>query len=213
MVRQLLYHVQKITSSSSASVKIITNATLSLDASKGYINDSLIKSNLDKWYNSNLSKFNNVISDSVFCTDRDISSGLGYGASPTIYASYRRINNFSPSLICPLNDSFGVLTGNQKLSYSVGLITADEVNMAGGVYEIPNELYYLYTGFSYWTMSPGFLMSFGYAVSFNSLVKGTGAISGGAVNADNGVRPVINIKGDVSFTGTGTSLDPYVINF
>lgn len=53
----------------------------------------------------------------------------------------------------------------------------------------------------------------GYAVSFNSLVKGTGAISGGAVNADNGVRPVINIKGDVSFTGTGTSLDPYVINF
>ena len=36
----------------------------------------------------------------------------------------------------------------------VGLITADEVSMAGGITGAQNTLYYLYTGTNYWTMTP-----------------------------------------------------------
>ena len=40
-----------------------------------------------------------------------------------------------PTLSCSLNDSFNVegINGNGKLKYPIGLITADEVNMAGGI--------------------------------------------------------------------------------
>ena len=125
------------------------------------------------WYANNLSGYTSKISgSSVFCNNRQISSyhentytNEGYGSHPTMYG-YPRFwawngSSISPTLACPRNDDrFTVDSskGNGLLTAPVGLITADEVAMAGGRTGMQNTMYYLYTGHVYWTMSPSSLM-------------------------------------------------------
>ena len=100
--------------------------------------------------------------------------------------------------------------GNKSLNSPIGLITADEVAFAGGVYATTNTSYYLYTGSTYWTMSPFDFYSAGRARVFN--VDNDGRLNNGSVyGATPGVRPVINLKADTQFTGSGTSSDPFVV--
>lgn len=96
------------------------------------------------------------------------------------------------------------------MKYPVGLITADEVAMAGGVHGILNSDYYLCVSEWYWTMTPyGFKTTGSGASVFG--VAPTGEFSVPDVSGSNGVRPVINIASDVEITGSGTSSDPYVV--
>ena len=99
--------------------------------------------------------------------------------------------------------------GNKALDYPIGLITADEVAYAGGVWATTNTSYYLYTGQNYWTMSPSDF-SGSYAYVFN--VYSNGYLSNYGVDYTNGVRPVINLKADVTITGSGTSSNPYKVS-
>ncbi len=118
-----------------------------------------------------------------------------------------------PNLICSQNnDQFSVssTSGNGELTNPIGLITADEVNMAGGRTSAQNRLYYLYSGTSYWTMSPSYFNYWFYAVEF--FVASSGELTHGYVFYGFGVRPVINLdSSNLVFTGTGTMQDPYVI--
>ena len=99
---------------------------------------------------------------------------------------------------------------NDIYTTKVGLITADEVSMAGGVYGKNNRSYYLYTGQFYWTMSPYFFDGNGYANVF--YVYSTGRLGDGDVGGSDGVRPVLNLSADVTISsGDGTSSNPYVI--
>lgn len=100
---------------------------------------------------------------------------------------------------------------NKKLSKSIWLITTDEIAMAGGVYNIINKNYYLYTNQYYWTMTPyGFPED--VAVLF---VTANGSLdyyyAGDTMGNSLGVRPVINLSSKVTVTGSGTSEDPYSI--
>ncbi len=101
--------------------------------------------------------------------------------------------------------------GNGILQYPVGLITVDEVAMAGGKSTINNLNYYLYTGYSYWTMSPS---SFSSSASV-FFVGSSGSIDNGSgTNASfaQGVRPVINLKGSTTFSGgNGLVGSPFVV--
>ena len=124
-------------------------------------------------------------------------------------------SSISPSLNCPqANDKFSVTTtkGNGKMSNPVGLITADEVSMAGGKTGAQNTLYYLYTGTYYWTMTPSLFDSGGLASEFN--VNSSGELTRWSdVSFGSGVRPVVNLNTDnLTFTGTGTMQDPYVVS-
>ena len=93
---------------------------------------------------------------------------------------------------------------------SIGLIIADEVNMAGGRAGAQNRLYYLYSGATYWTMSPSHFSDWFSAVEL--YVTPAGEIAYSPVHNGYGVRPVINIDpSKITFTGTGTMQDPYVI--
>ena len=97
------------------------------------------------------------------------------------------------------------------LTSPVGLITADEVNMAGGMTSMVNSLYYLYTGTTYWTMSPSRFNSW---FSANELyVTSTGSLNGNPSTSNwYGVRPVINLSSEVLYSsGSGTETDPYKI--
>jgi len=43
-------------------------------------------------------------------------------------------------------------------------------------------------------------------------VNSNGSISNAYVSGTFGLRPVINLKADTIFTGSGTMTDPYVVN-
>ena len=108
----------------------------------------------------------------------------------------------------------GSSRGNKALTNPVGLITADEVSMAGGVYGQTNQSYYLYTNSAYWTMSPYlFNASFSFAFVFGVWSDGSlGNLNGRNVSNTIGVRPVINLSADVTAkSGNGTSSTPYEI--
>ena len=178
---------------------------------------------LDKWYTYNLLNYSSKLdANAGFCGDRTpstsktISNGLGGTKYITTYygAYIRLLTNKSPVLTC-LNEDFytsGTSSkGNKSLVYPIGLITADEVAMAGGVRTEANKDFYLYNNLDFWTISPS-CWEQGTVVSrsvfgFNS----NGILSNVDLTMEFGVRPVINLRADIELTGTGTMTDPYVV--
>ena len=180
--------------------------------------------------------------DTGFCNDRELADSDhgnyqgkgkgGYAKQQTAYAPVHRVWNSStsydttqePTLKCanPTRDLFtgqnskGATTkdgktilGNKKLTNPVGLITSDEVIYAGGFAGQNNNKYWLYTNKAYWTMSPSDF-SGSYAHVFR--VISSGFLGNDYVYSANGVRPVINLTADTTFTGTGASNNPYKVS-
>ena len=182
---------------------------------------STIKTTVDNWYKTNIvdAGYSDKVADVIYCNDRQIDTvsgygnALGYGTNQTAYMPrYRLYTNKSPILTCTnQNDRFTVedtSKGNGVLTYPVGLITADEVSMGGAVYGSSNSSYYLYTGSTYWTMSP-FLFNGSSAYEF--YVHSNGRIYNYFVYLPYGVRPVLSLKSDISVTGSGTQNDPFLV--
>ena len=210
-----LWHAQKYNSPTAMEVKVVTYASTSYEKAHANEVNSNIKVYLENWYKNNMMNVDNLISkDTIFCNNRKVyDSGNGYGLFDTIYSNQKIIDS-NPDLYCPQNnDKFSVTTtkGNGKMNNPVGLITADEVSMAGGITGAQNTLYYLYTGTNYWTMTPAHYYYYDLAHEF--YVVSTGGIgTWNMLHSEFGVRPVINLDTTkVTFTGTGTMQDPYVI--
>ena len=176
---------------------------------------STMKGTLDTWYKNNLTNYALYLADEIFCNDRNIKWGNGYLTTPTTtYGAYGRLyEKKTPSLKCAQdNDKFKVSNASAKLDYPISLITADEVAMAGGVWNTLNSNYYLYNGQYFWTLSPSFFSSnHSLAYVWNVLPSG-GLFDWRAVTGSYGTRPVINLKVDTLITkGDGTALNPYVV--
>lgn len=179
------------------------------------IHDSTIKTYIDEWYRTNLlgTEQEQYIADALFCNDRTFATtntGTGVGQSETIYRGY--FDNSITKLRCSQqNDRFTVndeVIGNGDLTYAIGLITADELVLAGG-YDTENVNYYLYTRGIYWSMSPG-------GVSDNASIRvyfgdGYTSLHSNVSYTSRGVRPVINLKPDSLKLGDGTANNPYTI--
>ena len=132
-------------------------------------NNSTIKAYIDNWYKTNIVGTANeqYIADNIFCNDRSLAqnnSGTGTGTSVTYYRWYNgpwESNGYNTKmkLTCPQkNDAFTVsdtTNGNGALTYPVGLLSTDEIVLAGGWNE-ENSGYYLYSGQSWWASSPYF---------------------------------------------------------
>ena len=184
-----------------------------------------IKSYLDAWYEININgtDYEDYITDTIFCNDRQLRSevggaatGTGFGTSETYYAAiYRLSTTKTPSLKCNnQNDRFttinynnAIVPGNNKLTYPIGLLTADEGALAGLKYYTNNSTNYLYTNLIFWTMSPSYFSG--------SIAKVWDVSSGGYIHDDKvsfawGVRGVLNLASNTPITGIGTTLDPYV---
>ena len=182
-------------------------------------NNSTIKTYLDTWYENNIKGTTNeqYIADNIFCNDRSFASnntGTGAGTSQTNYRWYSFtsvVNNNKMMLICPQkNDAFTVNDtnkGNGALTYGIGLVTTDEGVLAGG-WNSENSKYYLYSGQTYWEMSPAFFRG-GYAGEHIVTTDGNAGSRLGIVNSNQVVRPVFNLKSEVLLQGTGTASDPY----
>ena len=183
--------------------------------------NSNIKTTIDNWYASNLADEAEYLEGSTgFCGDRypstSSSSSNGFGGTGTTTTYYgariRLTNSKNPSYKCTdsqdLYTTSGSSTGNRALQYPIGLITADEVAMAGGVLGYSTNSYYLYTEQNYWTMSPcEFFASNAnvFAVWSNS------SLNYSSVDLTYGVRPVINLRSDLQITGSGTTSDPFKV--
>ena len=180
------------------------------------INNSTIKTRVDEWYEENIashSEYAQYISDTLFCNDRSFASsntGTGAGTSQTYYRWY---SSSIKTLKCSQqNDRFTVddeVVGNGDLTYPIGLLTIDEVYLAGG-YSSNNSGYYLYTGNWYWTMSP-FYFNGSYA-SVRRVDSAGSANILARVRSSFGVRPVLNLKSGSLTQGSGTVLDPYLLS-
>ena len=185
-------------------------------------NNSTILTNLETWYTNNLKTYADTIADTVWCNDKtnvtDTSydpwgwtpNGYGYAKNVTYYGATQRLVSKSnsaggtgPSLKCN-----GELS---KITFKIGLITADELAFSGSIYGKYNRSTYLQenTGTNWWwSLSPGFFNGDG------ALVWGVG--SGDLLNNDvfdrDGVRPVISLISSTTISGgSGTSEEPYII--
>ena len=196
----------------------------------GTSKSSDIKTYLEDWYANytNLNATGTKITDQIYCNDRtastdssgtpgEISSWTSTGAAYYYGADSRTMvddPNPTPTLTCAnVNDKFTVTTakGNGKLFYPVGLITADEIIMAGadGQYN-HNYSYYLYTGALYWGGSPILFVDGRIACGLN--MDYVGSLSYSRVDDSNGVRGVVSLSSDTKLLGSGTYNDVYVVS-
>ena len=216
----VVYKIVGYNSATQMKVQPISYSSNSLLSAQTNKTDSPIKTKLDNWYKTNMTSYTSKLAEETFCNDRSISSGTGYKTdSYTFYGAYTRLQDSKkPSLKCSQNnDKFKMSNESAKLDYSVGLILADEVALAGGrsYYNgeySPNSNYYLYNGKYYWTLSPSYFDSYG-SLATVWLVLPSGDLNPW-YNVTNsfGVRPVISLRADTMITkGDGSSLNPFVI--
>ncbi|MGN1338167.1 MAG: hypothetical protein ACI4WW_06810 [Candidatus Coprovivens sp.] len=171
-------------------------------------NNELVDNNINiylaNWYNQNIAarKLDKYVTTSIFCNDSNYTV-IQYH---TYFNGYNRIlNDRNASLVCQetIADFGGIY--RQK----IGLISADEVALAGGVYNIPNYNYYLNNGEDYYTLTPAEYYNYhAYMMSVTS----TGAISITPTNGYIGIRPVISLDSTVTVSGSGTEDDPYIVD-
>ena len=213
----VVYKITEYVDESTMKTQPISYSSNSLLSAQTNKIDSSIKTKLDSWYKSNLVNYTSYLADETFCNDRSIKSGDGYKLDlATYYGAYDRLisNKKTPSLKCSHeNDKFKVSSTNAKLDYPIGLIQADEVALAGGVYNVSNTNNYLYNSSHFWTLSPSRFNtgnSYAYVWFVNS---SDSLIPWNNIANSFGVRPVINIKADATITkGDGSSLNPFVLS-
>ena len=169
--------------------------------------NSDIKTMIDDWYSNNLSTVSNKIEDTPYCSDtrsyKQIESNQAYIYSN---AEYRTKNN-QIDLSCNEYDSYTVdnSIGNGLLTYPIGLLTLDEIIMAGMTKsESDVNTTYLSMGANYYLMTP-------YIINNSMFYAENKEASYSAGNI--GVRPAISLKNNVLITsGTGTLADPYIVS-
>ena len=192
-------------------------------------NNSTIKKYIDNWYNNNLSSYSKYIStEAVYCNDRELAPGQTYSTSSSFdYAPSGRLDTNKPTYNCTNNkDAFSGNNGEAKLTYPIGLMTADEIAYAGGKVNTklpsPYAWYYLnsaggsITGSTWWwLMSPVDSRDSLVGVPDVYVVNGSGPGHLGSVFAITkyGVRPAISLKTCTLWTsGNGAPETPYEIS-
>ena len=187
----------------------------------GTSTSSTIKTTIENWYKTTTletdSATKSLVADQIFCNDRSPSStqtdAWTSNGADYYYGAYGRLHgNITPILTCPTaSDKFTSnksSIGNKALTYPVGLITADEVAMAGGVFNTNNTTYYLYTNQYYWTGLPYFFFS-DYAAGFG--VDSSGNLTYDYVFYSYGARPVVSLSSKAKLSGSGTYNDVYTV--
>ncbi|MEG1457544.1 MAG: DUF6273 domain-containing protein, partial [Bacilli bacterium] len=126
-------------------------------------------------------------------------------------ARQRLIDSKLPQFKCP--------NASDNIAVKGGLLTADEVAYAGGVFGSNSPDYYLYdnakrsAAAGYWWLSSPFYFSNGNAYVFNVYGSGSpGQLNFDYVNIGRGVRVAISLASDtLTVSGNGTQASPYAI--
>lgn len=176
---------------------------------------STIKTYIDNWFANNLLSYTSYLEDTTFCNDRTISEYHMWNkddgvSSDMRFMGYKRnFLTYKPEVVCTsLNDRFSTTTevGNGKLTYPVGLITADEVILCSG-----GTSTHLYTKNTYWTMTPAYFSDTGEGAHNYTNSGILEAVT--KINTQQGVRPVVSLKKGTEYkSGDGTPNNPYIVN-
>ena len=203
----------------------------SLASNRDNTNDSAIKTYIDNWYNNNLSSYSKYIStEAVYCNDRELAPGQTYSTSSNFdYAPSGRLDTNKPTYNCTNNkDAFSGSNSEAKLTYPIGLMTADEVAYAGGKaftnLPSPYAWYYLnsaggsITGSTtWWSLSPDDSSDSLFGIPDVWIVSGSdlpGRLGSGFAFTKYGVRPAISLKSCTLWTsGDGSPENPYEIDY
>ena len=203
----------------------------SLASNRDNTNDSAIKTYIDNWYNNNLSSYSKYIStEAVYCNDRELAPGQTYSTSSNFdYAPSGRLDTNKPTYNCTNNkDAFSGSNSEAKLTYPIGLMTADEIMRAGGRYDTnlpsPYAWYYLnsaggsITGSTtWWSLSPDDSSDSLFGIPDVWIVSGSdlpGRLGSGFAFTKYGVRPAISLKSCTLWTsGDGSPENPYEIDY
>lgn len=181
---------------------------------------------IDWWYYNNIEEagYKSYLEDTVWCNDRRILDKAGFNPNGgnTISSSYvtfqvldRTWHTFEPTLECARKvDSFTVddtVNGNGKLDYPIGLLTPDEIMLAGGKGGTTNDDYYLYSEGNYWSSAAN---NFYNNMIVQVYVNSDGFLNGSHINSTNiGIRPAISLKhGYVINSGTGKADSPFIVD-
>ncbi len=182
--------------------------------------DSLAKSVVEAWYARNLVDYTDKIEDTPYCNERNLRNLGGWdpngGDSSDLahfepyYRGYSG-GNYEAIMECSnTRDAFTVSDeiGNGKLTYPVGLLTVDEVNLTGhGRSGTIGNKYLRVDSNTAMTMtpvyySPGGTYIFGFGDGFSI----------GNAEGNYMVRPVISVvPGTIISTGDGTAENPWVL--
>ena len=172
---------------------------------RGTTTNSTIKTYLDNWYTK---YFNENIGTSrfvktTFCNDRNTSSTWASTGSTIDYAPYTRLSSSTPTPTFECNAG-DVITNN------FGLITADEIVLAGGKYNTDNSVFYLNNNMAYWAGSPYvFRGSNSHVFGLNPFI----GLNYGRVNYRGfGARGVVSLSSESKLLGSGTYNDVYTVN-
>ena len=158
--------------------------------------NSNLKEYLDIWFQDNIQDYESYVSNNKYCSDVNHNDAYIYQANTRL-----KVNNI-PTFTC-----LGV-----SYNSNIGLISADEVILAGGKIGVSNTSYYLYNSdieSEYFTMTA--------SSGTEKNIKMFGVNSNGAVIEDidaslfRGVRPVITLIKNVEVKGDGTIENPYEV--
>ncbi len=175
---------------------------------------------VNTWYNElSDDKKNYIDIEAIYCNDRDLADGNSYNVSKTFYYNvYARLFLYkTPTFKCNnLSDRFTTF----------GLMTADEVAFAGGVWGIQNMKSYYYLNkmgigsiteeYDWWTMTPFRWNKYSNAGrAAMVIINGSnGMLNNSDIAVKSAViRPVISIKKETLITGgDGSGDNPYTLS-
>ena len=173
---------------------------------------SLIKTFVENWYKNNIySNYDTYVDDVIWCNDRSLAS---YGTTSNYYfAANERVytdtintsSPYKPTLYCArTNDRFTV-GASPKITYKVGLLTSDEVTLAGnGSTYYSVDSYLTISGYYQWVMTPHYS-------SYNGVLNAKGRLVRNSASLEYYVRPSIALKSGLLISGSGTITDPYTV--
>ena len=197
----------------------------------GLATSSTIKIANDNFYKAKLTSYTNFLDNNAgFCGDRGLLSSqtnVGIGTTITYYAAFLRVEESTPKLKCENSSDYYTVSnassGNKALTYPIALITIDEFMLAGYGGGVVNGAQnnakqnvngYLSNGTEFWTMTPaGFYVPYFQKLQvkvFSGVTSSTKMLDDSSIGVILGLRPVINLKSILKFTGDGTKNNPYV---
>lgn len=211
-------------------VRIILNSPIGTTNTYNYsdsktntvFDGSIAESELTSWYSSNLLSYNDYINqNALFLHDRNDSDSDG------IYDSWVRIFSDGPLTDFKTANSqylYGISSNslsNGLLTYPIGLITSDEIIMAGAVpmsdasasspgdsgYNANTDFFLandVPSGVGLWTMSP-------YSSSAVIVFKSQVGLFKETPYSARLLKPVIELKSGLNFVGDGTISNAYKI--
>ena len=193
----------------------------SFDRNENETNNN-IKEYLESWYNGTneflgmeeaLIKYDNYIATTTYCNDTSTYTINNQQQNTIYYSSHNRLsplNGFMENAYPLFNCSESLNNYGGRYNVKIGLITADEIAFAGGIYNNTTETanHYLKSSEDYLTMTPETFIQAPYVWSVKE-----GLLTKTKTTENLLIRPVINLeKNVIILSGIGTQTNPYIIS-